>query len=541
MTNDERVLFIMKKNDENKPEEVVEEKAADSSVEESSADLNATEAEDEIEGDEDGDDGAFPGIDTDSKRIRGWFFMRSYPYDSNDPNGLYYQKSVDEWVAGVSKEWDAIGNDAGTDWLHYIVHDEDIIVKGGKEQKKPVHMHGVIRFVDGKTQSAAMALLCGNNRRLNNMQPVDPKKGGYKSALLYLTHHTDSAYRESKTWYHHEKVVQIKGSYLEMIKSESKHRLTKKDIEVHVEELVDLISNGTMRLSDAKKKLKAKTSARTLLKYRKEFEAAAEEYREELIERTKSLDARGKFHKVTTYISGPGRSGKSLLADLLATYEHGYENVFKPATGGSDEITDDFVDGHFAEKATVFHDVEPHRYSKRNFFNMFDPNNWTMTRSRNYVKPWFSTSCYLAVNLPVGKFVIEMLGGKKKTFLPVNEDNAMDLVMGFGRIGRVVAYGEFNGQPVAWLARLKSADDQLTAEDLQAKWRLISPNFDSNVFDDFYDVIGYVPYDKKAPAFEERERMARVVSMAFNGMALKPDEYVSLQTATVATASPFVI
>src|SRR5699024_5487156 len=99
---------------------------------------------------------------------------------------------------------------------------------------------------------------------------------------------------------------------------------------------------------------------------------------------------------------GPGRSGKSTLAEVLAADRFGHADVFVAPTGGTKEITNDFVDGYETEKATVLGAVEPTEYGERSSYNMFDPSKCSLTKSRNSNKTWLATSCYRGVDMRVG-------------------------------------------------------------------------------------------------------------------------------------------
>lgn len=518
-------------------ETVLDEDAAASSVEESSADLGATdERNDDISN---GGDDMLPAVDHGDTRKRGWFVQRSYPYDRDDVNGKYYNATEQEWVDGVTKEWTELGQSDFVKWINFIVHDKDVVLKGKTLTKKPVHMHAVVSFNDAKTQSAVMTMMCGNNKRVNNAQIVDGRKGGYKSALLYLTHHTESAYQAEKTWYHHEDVHQIKEKYLDLIKKDTRKKRNGQDVQIQLEHYIEAIMSGDIKLAEAKRRFRQATTSVEFIKHRKDLEAAYDEYRNYMIDVYKRKTSNHTFEKVTTYISGPGRSGKSLLSTILAELENGEGEVFNPATGGSDKITDDFVDLHEMEKATVFHDVDSTTYSKRSFFTMFDPYSWTPSRSRGKVKPWFSTACYLAVNLPLGDFMIEMLT-KGESRMTMNPSTADDLIMGFGRVARWLHYGEKDGRPVLWLYQRKPASDLPTkkglVQDLRARQMYV---FDGSVVSNFYDVLGYVPYDdSEAIVVEERRRIADVVMRVYRDHPVYPSEYVKFKTVA-KKASPF--
>lgn len=451
-------------------------------------------------------------------RKRGWFVQRNWNYDKADPTSKYHGVDGDTWRDGVVQEWSQLAQSDKVDWCNFIVHDKDEIKdkKTDKITMKPIHMHAVVKYKDAKTQATVLRDFCGSNERVENCKPVDPQKGGYRSALLYLTHHTTSAYNDYKTWYHHTDVHQYKRPFLELITTDKRERKASKDAENFASALCEGIGMGEVKLADAKKQFKEQEGAYALTKYRSAFESADDDYKLELIQKMQRISATGQFSKRTTYISGPGRAGKTVLAECMAVDLHGADDVYVPATGGSGKLTDDFVDLHHTEKATVFSDLDPNAYPFKGFLNMFDPYKWSPTKSRNKSKPWLSTDCYIADTLSLGEFLIRMINGGRSNELAIMKETANDLIMGFGRISRVVSYGENNGTPVVWVGRLKP-EFPTSAEVVEYAKFKIGRTFNSKIIGIFYETLGCVPYDKSAPIYEERLRMAKIINAVYAG------------------------
>jgi len=456
-------------------------------------------------------------------RKRGWNIQRNFSYDSNDPTSKYHNCDENTWREGIVEEWSELGQAKNVQFCHFIFHDSDEVKdENGKITIKPLHAHAVVRFKNARTQSAVMKEWCGSNERSEHVQWVDPRKGGYRSSLLYLTHHTTSAYNAEKTWYHHSNIYQFGSRFLDLIKTDSRKRQNKQDLENAVDEIVEKLMSGEMVLSKAKELFLQEEGASALVKYSDTFEKAFAEYREFKTKEMKRLSSTGQFEKVTTFISGPGRSGKSTLAEVLAADRFGHDDVFVAPTGGTKEITNDFVDGYETEKATVFGDVEPTEYGERSFYNMFDPSKWSLTKSRNPNKPWLSTACYIAVDMTVGRFVVEMLSGRKGSReLILSEENANKLRMSFGRVKYSLHYDKDNaGNGIIWVGRLKKDIPSINDIIDYAKSN-IGNKLDGDIIKVFYDTLGYVPYDNSLVEpyefHQERERIAPIINAVYDG------------------------
>lgn len=452
------------------------------------------------------------------RRIRGWVISRSWEYDRNDPTSKYHGADEDTWRDGVLTEWRELAEQDATDWCHFIFHYKDEVKdENNKITIKPIHAHAVVRFRAGRTQSAVLKAFCGSNQRTQNCEPVDPQKGGYRTALLYLTHQTSSAYNAEKTWYHHTEVQQFGKRYLDLIKTDKRDRKNSQDVENTAREFIEKVGSGELKVRVAKAQFKELEGAYALTKYKAAFESADDDFKEELIAKMQRVSAMGQFRKRTSYVSGPGRSGKTLLAECMAVDLHGADEVYVPASGGSEKLTSDFVDLYHTEKATVFSDIEPTEFGPKAFYNMFDPHKWSPSKSRNKSKPWLSTDCYIADNRKLGDFMIRLVAKRDHYNMLLNQENADSLIMAFGRVQRVLSYGTDSlGRSVVWMGRLK--DEMPNIEDVVIAGKKNNATvFTPEIVGAFYETLGCVPYDKKAPVFEERMRMAKVINAVYAG------------------------
>lgn len=456
-------------------------------------------------------------------RKRGWVIQRNWDYDRNDPTSKYYGVDEDTWRDGILEEWTELAQEKNVDWCHFIFHDRDKLKDKdtGAITIKKIHAHAVVRFKNPRAQNGVMQDWCGSNQRSENCQWADPQQGGFRSALLYLTHHTTSAYNAEKTWYHYDDIQQFGKRYLDLIKTDSRDRKNKQDVENTVNEFVEKIMNGDFPLVVAKQQFKELEGASALVKYKAQFDSAFDEFRRFKTKELQKLSDAGLFNKWTTYISGASQTGKSALASCLAVQRVGADSVFTSASGGSKRITTDFVDGYETEKATIFNDLKPNEYDDRAFYNMFDPNKWSLTKSRNTNKPWLSTYCYIATALPFGEFLIQLLTDGQFVSMSMSKENASLIKQGFRRVQQLLTYGVNDfGDSVVWVGRLKN---NIPNEDeiIDYAKKHLSNRFDGRLVGIFYDVIGYVPYDKNItktkPFHDERMRIAEIINAVYDG------------------------
>lgn len=456
-------------------------------------------------------------------RKRGWFLLRSWDYDSNDPTSKYYKLDEDTWKQGILEEWTSLAKLESMDWCHFVIHDRDEINDKDKITIKKIHAHAVMRFKQARTQSAVMSDWCGSNQRSENCSFIENRYGGYSSALLYLTHHSQSAYNEMKTWYHHRDVHQFGTPYLTLIQSDVRKKNNKQELEKAVDKIVEEIVDGEKTLAEARSEFREAEGAYPLVKYEDTFKKAFEAFRHFKVEEMRKLSLNGDFEKLTTYISGAGRSGKSTLAENLASLRCDGDVYIAPS-GGSDRITSDFVDGYEVQRATVFNDLDPKEYGEQAFYTMFDPYKWSITKSRNSNKPWLSTECYIAVHWSIGEFIMQLINKSNIKTLQLSKENVNKLRMSFGRVQRVLQFGiDSNGDGFVWVMKLKT---KLPTDDEVENFVKNSPNcnlgnsLDKTIAELFYDVLAAVPYDKnlKKPTdiLNENKRIAKIINDGYN-------------------------
>lgn len=106
-----------------------------------------------------------------------------------------------------------------------------------------------------------------------------------------------------------------------------------------------------------------------------------------------------------TFISGPGRSGKSQLAKHLArlscTLPRGVHNA-PPYRPGK---TYDYINTYKGEDVTIFNEVQAGAFAVREFLDNFDPNNLTPINSRHNDKYWLAHFGYFTTTETIHRFI----------------------------------------------------------------------------------------------------------------------------------------
>ena len=473
--------------------------------------------------------------ETKEDRKRGYEGTRRYEYDVQN---TYKGMTKDEWRAMIVEEYEAVANKATCEWLLFCFHDKDVDEQG---LPKPLHVHFVVKFKAGRTTKAVMDDFCGTNPRTDNCKWVDARKGGYKSLARYMTHHSESAYNARKTWYHHSDVYAYGIEYLELIKSAESKKVNSKDMKDSAEELTGAIMSGKTTKTIAVIEFEEKHGSLAAVEYMPKFESAERIFADKKQKELEQKSVNGTWSRTTTYVSGEGRSGKSRTAVYMASLCADEFGVHVVAGGGGRNVTSDLVDGYGNQKSAVINDIESSEFKYRDFYNMFDPDNWSITKSRNHNKPWFVEQVYITNNTRLEKFLFEMLFYSMKTFrsrdgklkdlsddeiksrglmrLNGREDTLEGCRMVARRVKYYMNYSKLeDGTPVVELMQL--VDDLPSHEDI----RFYVLNhcegiYDERLFGLFFNKIGYVPYDKifvNKPQFEaERKRIAEVTNEFF--------------------------
>lgn len=468
-------------------------------------------------------------------RKRGYEGTRRYEYDVQN---TYKGMTKDEWRDMIIEEYKLVADKPNCEWLMFIFHDKDVDEQG---LPKPLHVHFLVKFKEARTPSSVMADFCGTNPRADNCKWVDARKGGYKSLARYMTHHSESAYNARKTWYHHSEVYAYGIDYLELIKSAESKKVNSKDMKESAEDLTGAIMSGKATKTMAVIEFEEKHGSLAAVEYMPKFESAEKIFARKKQDELERKSKDGTWSRTTTYISGEGRSGKSRTAIYMASLSADDFGVHVVAGGGGRNVTSDLVDGYGNQKSAVINDIESSEFKYRDFYNMFDPDNWSITKSRNQNKPWFVEQVYITNNTRLEKFLFEMLFYSMKTFrsrdgelrdLSDEEIKSRGLMRLNGRADtlegcrmvarRVKYYMNYSkladGTPVVELMQL--VDDLPSHDDMRF---YVSDHcdgvYDERLFGLFFKKVGYVPYDKKfidKPQFEaERQRIAAVANEFF--------------------------
>lgn len=459
------------------------------------------------------------------KRKRGYRGIRSYKYDVLN---AYKGMSHSDWRDMIVREYTEIYESGICDWLFFIFHDKDIDDGIATE----LHVHFVVRFKSGRTRSAVMKDLCGINDRVENCEWVDPKKGGYKSLNRYLTHHSEDAYNKNKTWYPHTEVYEFGAKYLEMIKTSSKQVVDARDMKESAEELLTSVSKGKMTKTMAVMEFEELHGGLAAVEYTSKFDVAERNFADRKIEELKKRNSDSSWLRLTTYVTGPGQSGKTRTALYMAEKYADSFGVHNVAGGGGRNLTYDIVDGYKNEKVAVLDDVASSSFTSREFFKMFDRDNWSISKSRNYNKPWFPERVFLTNDEDLGKFFLQMIfytstAYQKKTgnMKHFSSDELMGQEELNGRKGtieqirmiarRVQNYVKYDvlddGTPIVRLFKL--VNDYPTADDIKNySQNELNGKYDYRVFDIFYHDVGYYKYKADTKNKEDFENERRVIA-----------------------------
>lgn len=468
-------------------------------------------------------------LETKEVRKRGYEGTRRYAYDVEN---TYKGMTKDEWRAMIVEEYEAVANKSTCEWLLFCFHDKDVDEQG---LPKPLHVHFIVKFKAGRTTSAVMSDFCGTNPRVDNCKWVDARKGGYKSLARYMTHHSESAYNKRKTWYHHSDVYAYGIDYLELIKSGNAKKADTRDMKDSAEELLTTVAKGEMTKTMAVMEFEERHGSLAAVEYTSKFDIAEKNFAARKTEELKKRNLDGTWLRKTTFIYGPGESGKSRTALYMAEKYADNFGVHNVAGGGGRNITTDLVDGYKNEMSAVIDDVESASFSSREFFKMFDRDNWAISKSRNSNKPWFPEKVFMSTDEELGYFFIKLIfysstayqkkTGDMKYFnaddlkgreeLNGREQTIEQIRMIARRVQNYVKYDNLDdGTPVIRLFKLV---DKLPKSDdvIQYSRERLNGKYDARIFDIFYHEVGYIIYNentKNKPEFEdERRRISNIL------------------------------
>ncbi|MGJ3947277.1 Rep family protein [Levilactobacillus brevis] len=311
------------------------------------------------------------------KRARCFFIQRNMYFETHDKDGKEISnETVTAWKKRVYSD---IAKLDGVKWFAMIFHDHDLLDDG---TPKGIHVHVLIMFENAKTQTAVMKLT--GTSSVQNTQVVRDKV----NAARYLTHISEDAINKNKYRYSDDDVICENCKYSDMIIAK---RHKKVDSLGFVNELSAKLQHYELNLREAKKSLMNEFGDDGMTVWRTYRGDLKKDFAEGLSYQSRKYRHENRDLK-TFYISGPGGVGKSQLAKAMALVLA--SDYHSAAVGGKDK-TFDFVSGYEGEKVSILNEVEPSAFNKREFFNAFDPYQFSMVNSRNADKAWLAEFAFI--------------------------------------------------------------------------------------------------------------------------------------------------
>ncbi|WP_267793692.1 Rep family protein [Staphylococcus aureus] len=330
-------------------------------------------------------------------RKRSVVIQRSYDYDTHNYDEETGERTLkpnapteDEWKQQIIKEYTEIGED--TEFCYFIFHDEDRLENG---DKKPLHVHAVVRFQNAKMISSLIKKF-----GISNKQNISPVKS-FAGALKYLLHITENAINDGKFIYSQRDLYMAGEDVEEDIKNKTFKHFNKKiasnkkntDIEKEIEkavqtQLTELRQTG--KKTDIYAIYKKFGENENLVsdifyKYRAKMNMAEKDYFADLADK-KSVEGR----KLTNiYISGAGGSGKSTLAKALGLAVADERGVHAAASKSEDKTYDPFGTYKY-QKVSILNEMKGGLFNPREAMDIFDNHHYVPVSSRNENMNWLA-------------------------------------------------------------------------------------------------------------------------------------------------------
>lgn len=406
-------------------------------------------------------------VEYKEKRARSYFAQRNYYYETHDINGKRTSNETQaEWKKRVLSEIKSV---AGVKMFAMIFHDKDVLDDG---TPKGLHVHILITFESAKTPSAAMKPL--GTSSVQNTQPVRNKI----HAARYLTHISEDAINKDKHRYDKSEVICYNCEYSKIVRATKKNKdgFDKAEIVAFVNHLATQVQTGEITPATADRAIINEYGefAQTVYRdYRNAFNDPRKRY---MVETYNHMLTHGRTLR-TTYISGIGRIGKTRLAEAMAWLlsndkaDHSYH---KSAANG-DDLTFDPFGGYDGQNVSVFNELNPTVFNKRQFFDTFDPHTVAVANSRNHDKVWLAKFALLTYTSNLDSWIHDLLvyskGATKRydlqtsSQLKYNHNYQVDYEQAAGRFAYNI---ELVGDRVSHVATAKiyARNNQETAVDV---------------------------------------------------------------------------
>lgn len=346
-------------------------------------------------------------------RARGFVVQRSYFYDvsaekvaDNGETVRYVPDdaiSQDDWRKMIVDEWTSYFSKNVLEGA-FIFHDRDVQPDTGDPVL--IHVHGVIRYKDAKTQTAVMKHL--GLTSLKNCQPVE----SYSAAYRYLIHVSDSALNGQKTIYNENELYVFNLDFKKAMVNASDRKHKKADrakIDDFVSGLHLAVLRDGMTPDEARDVIFSEfgedpNAIRAYVRERSVFARDALEY-----DRYRANQRKENGRSLlNTYIFGYGGIGKTVLARAMARLKQdsrGYHTVSQD----SGKTTFDFLSLYRGERVSILDEITPTTFPFRQFNGVFDQDNYTGVSSRNDDKDWLADYAIFTQTMSFDMFRYNMI------------------------------------------------------------------------------------------------------------------------------------
>ncbi len=344
------------------------------------------------------------------KRYRRFDVQRNYQFETHDADGNQISDITEnEWRDKVISEIRALFENSDITEVFYIFHDNDINDDG---TSKGLHVHLVVTFAEGHTQTAIVKLLLASS--VHNCLPCD----SYVDSMRYLIHVSETALNEEKTIYDvsdvHGWKLDDDGNVIRITAGDFKKAMSRKNTKKARKEQKKVkdscavaVMSGESVVSDVRGVYLEDTqnvglSAVDYLQDKSLYERASDEW----------LTMITEFYQnhvcplTSIYISGGGGTGKTSLANAIARNfadSHGIHQVASPGRN----TTFDFAGNYRGERVSIFNEFSS-AFPVEQFLSIFDPLNAMPVNSRNSDKLYFANYSIFTTSVPLETFIYNL-------------------------------------------------------------------------------------------------------------------------------------
>lgn len=348
-----------------------------------------------------------------STRALGVTAQRNYDYETHDydeEKGKVKKENApteEQWKKTVIEEITEIASQDNVSYCYFIFHDSDRLENG---KLKPLHVHIVIKFKNARRMGALMKLLKVSRRE--NISPVK----SYKGALGYLLHITEQAKKDGKFIYSQRELYMAGEEIPESEKLRYAHfdkiaksgdkpdKDTKEEIENDVFDMMtEVRKKGTEpNINDLYDKYDTQDErlvTKIYYSHNSKMQKAENDYFKDAI---KDIKKNGR-NLVNIYISGPGNTGKTTLANALGYHYCDERGVYSAPSKSQDKTYDPFGKYEY-EKVTILNEMVGGLFEPREFLNMFDPMHYVPVSARGEDVHWVSDTMIMTSSISLERF-----------------------------------------------------------------------------------------------------------------------------------------